>query len=289
MPPALEPIKIVFEGDAADRHLISANALADSLNGISRLMRNSVFLLDQNTVPSNRQTPYLRPLVEAPKAGSIEIILHPETLAWVLPLVYEPFIGHSAELLWRTISYIILRNSGQKKEAVVVSEPVIDYLKYRDEIDSRRLTEEREFSERREVRLLKLANVSRTATANMVAPIGKTAERLILPYSDNQIVLDVEKANIIRIKAEEGIGELSEYNVMVDGVTVHTAKLSLIVEGFPNRYINADVRDKSIQEADNLYAAVLGKGIQITITARPIMKDGEVVRLEVYSAKPLQD
>lgn len=287
MSPALEPIKIVFEGNDADRHLISAGALADSLHGISRLMSNSVFLLDQNKVPTSRQTPYIRPLVEAPKAGSIEILLHPETLAWALPLLYEPFIGNSAELLWRTISYIILRNSGQKEEANVISEPVIDYLKYRDEIDSKRLTEERQFTERREERLMKLANVSRTATANMVTPIGQTAERLIFPYRYNQTVLDVEKATIIRIKAEEGLGELTEYNVMVDGVTVHTEKLSLIVEEFPDRFIKADVKDKSIHEPDNLYTAVLGKGIQIAISARPIMKDGEVVRLEVYSAKPL--
>lgn len=250
-------------------------------------MSNSVFLLDKNKVPTSRQKSYLRPLVEAPKAGSIKILLHPETLAWALPLLYEPFIRDRAELLWRTISYIILRNSGQKEEANVISEPVIDYLKYRDEIDSKRLTEEREFAERREERLMKLANISRTATANMVTPIGQTAERLILPYSDNQTVLDFEKANIIRRKAEESLGELTEYNVMVDGVTVHTEKLSLIVEGFPDKYIKADVKDKSIHEDDNFYTAVLGKGIQLLISARPVMKDGEVVRLEVYSAKHL--
>jgi len=259
-------------------------ALADTLNGISRLMSNSIYLLDQNTVPSNRQTPYIRPLVEAPKAGSIEIIIHPETLAWTLPLIYEPFIRHSSEFLWRTISYIILRNSGQEEQAKVISVPILDYLKHRDELDSKRLTEERQINERREKRLQKLATVSKTACANTVAPIGQNAQQLILPYNDDQTIVDEEGASIIRIKAEESIGEVTKYKVMVDGVTVHTKKLSLIVEGFPDKYIKADVIDESIYEANNLYANALGKEIQITVLARPIMKDGEIIRLEVYSA-----
>lgn len=289
MPERLEPITLKLEGRVADRHRIDAFQLADTIQGFGQVIGHSLFFLHRLKVAGKRErVTELQVLAKPPTAGSVELIYFIEALRHLSPVLFEPFVKHGTELLWRTAISTFLFNSGRNEDAMKQSEMTLDYIKSRDRIYAEQRSDEREKDERIIHRLID-ANAKRCQSGckGAVSSLGSTSSALSFPIYDRDIILSEEDASRIRLAAEESVGPETSFICLMDGIIEHNKTIKIQVEGLTeeDRYLTAEVKDSLFGQLDNPYITALNTKKRLVIKARPVLKDGRVVRLIIFEAE----
>lgn len=297
MAPELEPITLKLQGDIADSHRIDAFQLADTINGFGQVTGHSLYLLQRLEVAGKKQrVTDLQVLAKPPEAGSVEIIYFIEALRHISPFLFEPFIRHGSELLWRTIGTTFLLNSGRRSEAMQMAEMCFDYmksrdereyLKSRDERDYLQRSEERAKDERRTPHLFEMhGQRCQSGCKNAVASVGKTSKTLMLPFNSLNVEFNENDAHNIRLSAEESVGPETHYRCVMDGIIEHNKTIKIQVDGLTDddKYITAEVKDNLFGQTDNPYITALNTKLPLILKARPVLKDGRIIRLIVFEA-----
>lgn len=288
MAPELEPITLKLQGDIADSHRIDAFQLADTINGFGKVTGHSLYLLQRLEVAGKKQrVTDLQVLAKPPEAGSVEIIYFIEALRHISPFLFEPFVRHGSELLWRTISTTFLLNSGRGSEAMQMAEMPYDYLKSRDERDYQQRSEERAKDERIIGQLIaQNAQLCQSGCKNAVASVGKTSKTLMLPFNSLNVEFNENDAHNIRLSAEESVGPETPYRCVMDGIIEHNKTIKIQVDELTDddKYLTAEVKDSLFGQTDNPYITALNTKMPLTLIARPVLKDGRIIRLIVFEA-----
>ena len=289
MSPELEPIVLKLEGSIADTHKIDAFQLAETITGFGQVIGHSLYLLQRLEVAGKRQrVKDLQILAKPPEAGSVELMYVVEAVRDLSPIFIEPFLRHRTELLWRMVGSAFLLNSGRKSEAMQIAEILIEYLESRDEKEAAQRSEERAKDERVIHNLIE-GNAQRCqgGCKNAVASIGKTSRQLNIPFKSHNIEINEGDASKIRASAEESIGPEGSFRCLMDGIIEHNRTIKIQIENSPEEgnYITANVEDSSFGQTDNPYITALNTKRPIIVNAKPVLKEGEIVRLIISEAE----
>tara|TARA_R110002072_G_C7915228_1_gene530635 strand:- start:1041 stop:1706 length:666 start_codon:yes stop_codon:yes gene_type:complete len=131
------------------------------------------------------------------------------------------------------------------------------------------------------------AERGRSATIDVVHPVGRTcSEQTVGDQKLGGVNIDLPTAQSIRSGLKLEIGDMAEFNVLLDGVIIHNRTCRLYVEGEGEKVVTGDLVDPVADDWPNIYQDNLNK--RLRITAKPTYRDGQLYRLAVYDAKPLE-
>jgi hypothetical protein len=143
----------------------------------------------------------------------------------------------------------------------------------------------RERSDERFMGLLRdFAQSQRGSVKSFIQPVGKScAEASIGDEARGGVVVDLPTAQTIR--ASKGtVGELQEFDVIVDGVTSHNRTISVVLGGDDGEIVRGDLLDPAADEWPNIYTRHIRSG-RLSITGKPTLIDGKVTRIAVMDAR----
>jgi hypothetical protein len=146
----------------------------------------------------------------------------------------------------------------------------------------------RDISEQRCFEMSKLlAENNKTACAKCVSNLGVDASNLEIPLKEHTLSLSEDDAKTIRFKAEDEEGEIAEFKCLIDSLTLHNKTVRVQIDDLEEdeRYITADVMDDAFDSPDNPYIVALNTKRPLRIVAKPILRDGRIVRLKIIKAE----
>lgn len=274
----IRPIPIKFDGKIATDHKLDAGKFSDALFGLNRLANSSFYLLDNWSIPTNRQRSPTMTLVSPPKNACYEFLMEIAAPDGALPLVTNVIATQGQELIWRLVSCTLLQNSQRHQEL----DPHLDALTK----ILHQVLKDRNTSEERFVNLVEsLAIANQNASAKLVSNIGGDANSMCISSDHGKTKIDLEDAEIIRERGETTVGEAQKYLCKVDGLIAHSRTLKLITEDHPERIITAKVVDPVFHQTGNIYVRAYDTRSTIVVTAKPLKADDELKKLVVSDAK----
>lgn len=219
-------------------------------------------------------------MVYAPEANCFKISFSPEVLKELLPLIGEPLNKHGKKILALMITASMLYNADRADEAEqkihALTEIIQEQQRYRD------------ISEQRWLEMSKLLSENNiTACAKCVSNLGVDASNLEIPLEEHTLSLNEEDAKTIRFKAEDEEGEIAEFKCLIDSLTLHNKTVRVQIDDLEEdeRYITADVMDDAFNAPDNPSIVALNTKRLLRILAKPILRDGRIVRLKILNAE----
>jgi len=263
---------IRFDGLDADDHVIDMRYFGEALIGLERTLSLGLNTLATGSVPSSRGKLVLAIRATPPRDGCVQFDAVVEMSKGVLPLLKPVLISAGAKLAMHLVGAVVKRWAGQKKQAKVEVEAMLDLMRL--EKDDRQ--REREHIER-------VIELSRPAAAQIVAPIGRSCEFLSLAANDDTTVFDVPMAQAVRSKSDLEVGEMETLLLRVDGVVVHSRSLKVEDPNEPGHFVSAEVRDPAFTDGENIYTQSVTKMLEVQ--AKATYRDGRLYRLHIMDAK----
>lgn len=119
-----------------------------------------------------------------------------------------------------------------------------------------------------------------------VAPVGSSAKSLVhAKGTPAQLVIDEPGADIIRAHGNLEVAEAVDLLAIVTAIDTinHTCKVS--VPQLARRPIRARILDSVLIVPENIYTRALDTKMPIVITAKPVLKEGQLYMLYITSAR----
>jgi len=282
--PLAKPVILSFDGKDASGHLIDAAYLGESLQGTARLYNSVAHFWFRGEIRS-RVPPSIRIQVGPPKEGSItyvvwflmnhgEMALHPKLLGELADLTIPHFV-----------KAIFSRRAGRKPELEKALDTIsaqttalVDFAKtvQRDHMqDKARLYDIVE----------RLTKQNTQALRYIAAPVGPSVKMIThFQNTPNEYVIDEPTAEVFRSKDEVAVGDEAKYRAKIMAVDKLAGSCRLELEG-TGRPIHAKITDPALAMPGNIYTRALDSDAIVELTAKPILRDGEVATLYVSNAK----
>jgi hypothetical protein len=128
-----------------------------------------------------------------------------------------------------------------------------------------------------------LAN-NRSALQDMVAPVGRSVTSIEqFSETDEPIVVDEAIADSIRSSANTSVGEKESLVGRFLAVDTVTGACKFQAHG-AEKPVRCKITDPVLTAPDNIYTHALNSHSDVTIEAKPLLKDGAVSRLYISNA-----
>lgn len=194
----------------------------------------------------------------------------------------ELIANHGVELLKQFISWVLMHLGGRKKEADVHFQQLMSL--------TRELNASRDSSDERwHQTLLALVDKFAPSARDAVAPVGRTARRLVISSDDGSAIAEIDEptADAIRSRKGDEVEDLIELIVKVDGISHHKKQIQVENPEEPARFINADVRDPVMDNAPNIYSEAANVKGSLRVQAKKVRREGRLHRLYIMDATQL--
>lgn len=267
----VEPIVIRYDGMDADAHEIEIAALAESLKGLSRVIGVTANFAATERYVQHKDALSVRVVARAPEAHCFEM------LAVVKWAAEQPLIaGTLATLSATLITYVFKRAARQQEEMKHLRgalDAAIKELGHRDQAIVDRLLGT----------IDKMADALRPAVKQAVAPIGETAQSMIIGDGRGGTSATIGTAEREAIMAEEPVEVTPEqtYHVILSEVDVTTGGCKVAFSDEPATRINGIITDPSIAVPHNPYVQALAAMKPLSVRAKATVRDGTIERLHI--------
>jgi hypothetical protein len=299
----ISPIEISYKGSDADIHIVNAQALGESIIGVSKLYTAVAHYCSYGLVPERsykkRYTCYVAP----PKEGSYEYLILIAALGQEGNLYSEIYKEALSYLFSNVISSVKKIWTRKSETEIVVKEltkSLKDQAKINAELNTQLINALIKESDKSASQFDKLANLQEKlietipqladATRNhgkqLVSPVGKTCKTITqFSNSNNPIVIDEPEAEAIRSKSELEIEDSQSFNCEeITEVNVTTGHCILRVKGF-DYPITGKINDPVIGQCNNVYTRALNNKTSFKFDAKPVKRDGVIHRLYISDAR----
>lgn len=266
-------INIRFDGLDADDHVIDMRLFGEAMIGLERTLSAGLNALASGSVQP-RSKLMLAIKATPPRDGCVQLDAVVELAQGVLPILKPALLAGGGLIAKHLISAVIKRFGGSKGQSASEIEKVLDLMKL--EKDDRQ--KERE-------NLLGVIDRLRPAAVQMMAPVGRSAEKLTVSSAndDHPTAFDVPMAQALRSRTDLEVSEMQAMRLKVDGITVHTRTLKVEDPDVPGRYITAEVRDPAFTDGENVYTQSVTK--MIDVQAKATYREGVLHRIHIMDAK----
>ena len=306
MQEVISPYTIKYTGGLTDEHIINSQELAFSILGASKISTSVIHYIFTGRVPKANYKKEYYCVTKAPQAGSVE------WFQWVIPLVphtvaYTEEFKLGAELLfqavWDSIVNVLTRNSGktmadtfltinrQNNEAFVemmrISMQAIEKSnRSLSDVATRQSETIEKIVKHHATTMPELAKTNKTNAVNLVQPIGNSCVHINNHfYNGFSVDIDPVKADIIRLKDTDEFGELGRFEcIRIWELNLNSGHCILELAGFEKR-VPGLITDPVIQRPENAYSTALNEFKPLVLTAKPILRDNEIIKLHIVDAR----
>lgn len=294
--PVSEPFPIEYDGWDATEHVMEAQKLGLSLQGIARIYRSTSHFYLTGQMPVRLKTADVRILAGPPKQGSISYII------WVMLAhgrlaMYPELIKEFADIcIPEFVKAMLAKRSNQTQALETAIDTIRDISKDNTLLANRFMdyatavhTSDQLDKERLHGLIDRLAQQNSSAMIEMVAPVGSTVKTLShAKKRPGEFLIDEPIADTIRAKGNLEVGDPVQMTVRLTAVdtTNRTVKISSPQFSKP---IKAKIIDPALMLPQNAYTNALDNHTPVHITAKPVLKDGKLYMYYVIDAKPVRE
>jgi hypothetical protein len=290
--PLLPAFQLAYRGNDAEKHQLDAVQAGKSIAGTARLYNSVLHFSFHGRIPARNYRPYIRTYTQAPRAGCLELTLIAATLYDQIN-AYPVIVQKAVEFIFpKLLKAIFASRTKQSAEMMKTLEIIHDQSKQRHAEVTQSLSLAQTAigaiaADKAQLFGLvqQLTNNNRAAMAEMVSPIGYSCRTLThFDKTPMAQVIDEPMAESMRSQEELEVGTQAIFKGIILGVDKVTGacRVKLIENG---QEIRGKITDPALQSTHNIYTAALDTADQVTLTAKPILKNGELSKLFISDAK----
>lgn len=274
---------LAFDGRDAANHRVDLRRFGHALVGFDHVLSAGIFALVENRLPKQRERLPFDISAEEPREGSVEV---PAILMTVyqagqgtLPFVIGKIAQKGPDILWHWVSYVFKTLGGRTKDADPHFRKLIEFTEKLHGAEILDRERQRHF-------FLDVIDRIKPHAANVVAPLGDSAEVVQFKLSDDHAgteitEIDVAMAAAVRSKEVLEVGDIEEMEIRIDGVIKHSSRVSVERPSEPGKFIPAEVRDPAFDQRPNAYTKALECDEVLVVQAKPTYRGGELYRLYI--------
>ncbi|WP_281019981.1 MULTISPECIES: hypothetical protein [unclassified Minwuia] len=280
------PLQVSCTGRDADHHHIEIRQLAKSLDGVGRLSSSILGFYLQGEVRKDYRAQDFRIYTGPPQENGVLFEIFALMNSSQLPL-YAPMLVEVGESFLPWIwSAVVGRGSGDAK----LTEKALDMLDKQAErhdafanvVHAGQMRDKAWMQEQ----ITALTHVNRTALRELPAPVGHSCnDQVIYKNSVSPTIIDEPVAQALRSKGEMEVADEMETTMTIRSLNLDTGTGSADWDGEEGGRISIKVTDPALALPKNVYSGSLDGQIPIAVTAKPVLKDGEISRLYVSDAR----
>ena len=305
----ISPYTIEYKGKLSDQHIIYSEDLALSILGASKVSTSIIHYIFTGKVPrANYKKQYVC-VTNPPKSGSYE------WLQWIIPiapaiLADPPAFRWAVEFLfqitWDFLVNTLTRDSTKSIETMgkVFAEinqqnnetrlEVLKIFAQSAEKSNENLTDivsrQAEIIEKLENHFIEtmpdMAKVNKTNAVNFVQPVGNSCTLINNHfYNGFDVNVDPAKAEAIRSKNPDTVGDQTQYEcIRITELNLNNGHCFLELSGFDDK-VTGEISDPDLNWPSNIYSTAFDKHMPFILTAKPILRDGEVIKIHISNAQ----
>lgn len=280
----IEPIGIAYEGLFADDHVVDALQLGQSIAGTAKLYNNVTNVLFHGFGTASNKN-YVRVYAGPPQIGSLSYSLYLLMSHGILPL-YPEVLKEFAKLAVPPLIQAIFAKRSGRSEGLERAIDTIQQMVARQD-DFARMVHKDHLSEKAGMlRLIeKLAEQNAPALREMSAPVGRSTRKIVhFPNTSNSTIVDEPLALAFRSKDNIIVGDQTVYTGRIVAIDKKSGTCKILIEG-NEKPIAGKITDPILRDPGNTYTQALHLHRSISLIAKPIFKDGRILRLFVSDAR----
>lgn len=300
----IRPWKVSYSGKMSSDGFINTEEVGNSLVGSSKISVSLVHYISEAKVPHGRYKKKYQCITKPPVHGSFEVeqvITHAiltSTVALQNPDVFQYAFEAYFERVWGWVKALLTRkdvNHEQEMERLRETnqhniEMINIAMNAMKEVNRTHAESLEKMSKFHADNLHDLAATNKKNAVTFVTPIGGTCNVITnnyFKYSDEpqrSLAFDEAEADVIRSEEEDVVGDLQEYNCLrVIGLDTETKNCHLSIEGIDGD-MKGTINDPVLSVPHNPYTTALDNHSGLTIKAKPIYRNGEIVWLHVLDS-----
>ena len=305
----ISPYTIEYKGKLSDQHIIYSEDLALSILGASKVSTSIIHYIFTGKVPKANYKKQYVCVTNPPKSGSYE------WLQWIIPMapaiLADPHAFRLAteflfQITWDFLVNTLTRDPTKNLEAMGKifaeinrqnNETHLEALKIfaqSMERSSKNLTDvssrQAELIEKLENHIIEtmpdMAKVNKTNAVNFVQPIGNSCTFINnYFYNGFDVNIDPAKAEAIRSKKPDTVGDQTQYEcIRITELNLNNGHCFLELSGFDDK-VTGGISDPILNRPSNIYSTSFDKHMPLILTAKPILRDGEVIKIHINNAE----
>lgn len=267
-----------YDGLQAAEHRMDMRRFGYAIVGLDHVVTYGIIALTERRMARPRERLDFDVVASEPKAGSLEVlgalVAAYQGTQGSLPFLTELLKAKFPDVLWHWLSWVFKSLGGRPKEADPHFSELIDFtetLHKEEKLDRER---ERQF-------FLKVLDRLAPHASQVAIPVGESSNLLEFrrPGRPERTQIGVPEAQAIRSKEALEVGDPRTMQLRIDGLVKHTNRGSVELHEEPGRYVPVEIRDPLFEQTPNPYIAAMNSDEEISVTAVPSFKSGELYKL----------
>jgi hypothetical protein len=284
--PLFAPIPVKYTGLYSDDHVIDLQEFGVSLQGLARVSNSIVDFYLHQRVAKDTRLYTVRLFAKPPEPGCVLLDIVGLMLAGQLPL-YTPYVCDLATtfivpLIKATIAKRLKRTDAMEKAIEQITTLAIRHADSMDQVRADHMRDKGWLQSH----IDKLSSQNSTPLRQLVRPVGSTCRQIEVGQPDGvaPVTIGEAEAQVLTSREELSVEDSREYHGTFDGVDKTNGNCKFRVAGTDND-IPGKITDPALLNAPNVYTHSLDTQKPITIQAKAVTKDGEIVRLFISDGK----
>lgn len=275
--------KLIFSDD-----LMDVQTLGVSLQGLGKLSNSVVHFYLHGEVIHDPPLYRARVFAGPPKRGSIIYDIAALMVNHQLPL-YAPLLSDLAEryipLIVRGIVDITI---GRKSDAYHAVDKVVElasqHIEFSKQVHEGHMRDKAWMQDQ----ISMLAQQQRAPLRELVKPVGRSCRQIT--FGDEKVtdavVLDEPQADVIESKEDTELGDMTPFNGVFEAVDRITGACKIALDD-SDGVLRGKITDPALENTENVYTHSLDTKRRVLVMAKPVTKDGKIVKLFISDGKPL--
>jgi hypothetical protein len=281
------PITIAYRGLFADQHLVDAQQFGKSLIGLSKVANSISHEIFFETITHDPRSYQIRFCVGPSRENGLlqelfAVLVSGQFPAFppILLQVAKPFIVSTFEAIIKTV---LNRKSEASLAVDKIHDLAVRHVEFASQVHKGHMRDKAWLKRMVET----LARENRAPLREVPEPIGRTVRVMELGDDrQNQVLIDEPTAEVLRAHEPMELGDPVAYDVKIEGVfkTNGACRVRLLSD---NRIVPGKITDPALEQPHNVYTTALDAGAALHVTAKPVLKDGQLHRLFISHAETI--
>jgi hypothetical protein len=284
MPSEVMPsFTVSYDGLYVESQVIDAAYLGTSLQGLSRLYNSSFHFWFHGEIPK-RLYPEIRIHLGPPQGGSLMYLIYALMAHGQLAL-YPDLLWEAADMAIPPLLKAVFACRAKRNEDLAAAMGMLQVVFNQHAQFANTVHKDHVREKGRLIDIIeRLTDSNSEAMREMVAPVGRSARELVhFKGTPNEIKIDEPLAEVFRSSADATVGEMTSYVARIVAVDKIFGTCKLLIEGL-DKPLKGKITDPVLQQPGNIYIHALDSAAPVEITAKPVIKDGEIATLYVVDA-----
>lgn len=295
-----------YKGGDADKHAIDAIQYSDSLRGTSQLYLSVSHFCMHGEVLKSYKSAQMKCFISGEKEGSLEAAIIMAASLSQIPLLGDLYKAQLEWLMGKILSYIkdaltgrgnVEKLSNDIASACANSQELNHVLANGILAANESLAESnkdmaeiarkaQQLQETLTESLLDLVNANRSNMRKAACPVGKSCHEMThFAETENEVILTEADTDAIRSKGELEVDDMKSYECSLISALNTVSGHCCITLKETGQVVTGKINDPTLQLANNIYSKSLNEKSDLIITAKAVIKDGNIHKLYISDAK----